>query len=429
MLLGSLFLLPFTALPYFSDILREVSTEGAFYLLLPTILLTFFFLPLNVKKVFVDRAIIKVCSIYLLYIFIIFLINYGVISSSVHMDKAGVSRFIFQYIELGFGFIIIFTMSYIINTERKLYLVYKKIYLFTLIVIFFTVFQFLAYYFKDIFLSVYEVITSPIYSDNVVQGAKGRLHGFGSEPSHLAFYFAVVLPYVLMKLIDKRGYVIIALIFLIVFLSFSRTLYGVFLIESFLLIYLINYKYMSSIKLTNFMIIFLVISALLGGIELLSAFDPDSGGSSYTRMMVIYAALQAWLDNNIWIGLGLGQTGFFLYNYISEFGIYTHELSAVYEHRRWPFIHNLHIRILVETGIVGFTIWLYIWYIFARKVHVIIKNKYIKCGIQDNFGYAALTSLIGVFVALLSRENLTNMNIWIALGLAYSYIVINKKHL
>jgi hypothetical protein len=109
MLLGSLFLLPFTALPYFSDILREVSTEGAFYLLLPTILLTFFFLPLNVKKVFVDRAIIKVCSIYLLYIFIIFLINYGVISSSVHMDKAGVSRFIFQYIELGFGFIIIFT--------------------------------------------------------------------------------------------------------------------------------------------------------------------------------------------------------------------------------------------------------------------------------------------------------------------------------
>ena len=432
MLLGSLFLLPFTALPYFSDILREASKEGAVYLLLPTLLLALITAPLKVTKVFIDRTIIRALLIYLLYVFMMFLINYDTISSSAHMDKIGDTRFIIQYLELCFGFAIVFTMSYILDNERKLFLVDKKIYLFTFILIFFIIFQFLAYYIKGSLLGVYEVITSPIFTDNAIQGAKGRLHGFGSEPSHLAFYLAVVLPYVLIKLIDKRRYEVIFLIGLVVFFSYSRTLYGIFMIQLSLILYFKNHQYIRFKQFSYFMIFFLVILMSVGGFEfikpVLAAFDMDSGGSSFTRMAVIYAALQAWLDHNIWIGLGLGQTGFFAHNFIDEYRLYTHELLAVSEYSRWSFIHNMHIRLLVETGIIGFAIWLYIWYIFFRKVHLIIKNKYVEHRIKDSFGRAVFVSLTGVFFALLSRENLTNMNIWIALGLAYSYIVINKKY-
>lgn len=214
-------------------------------------------------------------------------------------------------------------------------------------------------------------------------------------------------------------------------MSLSRTGYVIYSFQVFLLFFLFKYKYFT---LKKFLIYILLLIPILVVVSLtpfidtfLSLFDIENNGSNAARYAGAYSAIEVWLHNNIFFGVGLGQTGFHSIQYLPNWGFLSADVYDTVNDLRWPPIHNLLIRVLVEIGLIGFIFWVGMFIYFLKKVHFIIYIKYKYLGYIDWLGYAIFVSLIGVFLSMFNRELFTNMIIWIVLGIALSYIKINIK--
>ena len=138
------------------------------------------------------------------------------------------------------------------------------------------------------------------------------------------------------------------------------------------------------------------------------------------RAAYLQAALAAYEDNPIF-GSGLGASGFWIYPNIPDWALagnpeIARQMSP--DSNIFPNPKNMLVRLLAETGIVGFSIYS----VFLINL-LYLANKARNSAPQGNgefwswFGVSALTSLISIAILSLSQDSFAMPELWIVPGM------------
>jgi O-antigen ligase len=121
--------------------------------------------------------------------------------------------------------------------------------------------------------------------------------------------------------------------------------------------------------------------------SIISAVSPSNNTLLDVRIGGLWpSAIRVWLDHPI-TGVGVGQFNFFNPSYI----------DPLYQRAQGAVVHNLFINALVETGLVGFSLFLLLLYSIARSLVRNIKNEINTKNAELGMIWLIILIQIGVF--------------------------------
>jgi O-Antigen ligase len=244
-----------------------------------------------------------------------------------------------------------------------------------------------------------------------------RLRGFTQEPSYLGMVISTIYPFIFNNYIKKFSFFSFFLFFGIwVCLLFSLSKVGIltclFLTFFLITINLKNKLYALFIVFVPVALISLIIPLdfLLSSNSLYLGQWSNSGvdSSSVMRFGSMLAALRLFFENPL-IGVGLGQSGFFIPKYYPDW-IWTSPEALEYSQASYygatptfSFIPKL----LAELGLIGFLFFGIRFLLLTRKVYMLNHSNEVK-----PFYY----SFIGFLISSFGVEGFAYIPAWIVLG-------------
>jgi len=137
--------------------------------------------------------------------------------------------------------------------------------------------------------------------------------------------------------------------------------------------------------------------------------------SAGARAAYTFGALGAY-DESPWLGVGLGASGFFIYEHLPDWSMTTvpeiaRQLSP--DNRLYPNPKNMYARLLAETGLVGFFLFLAFQFSVLGDVLTLLQKKtsLLRC-----LAVAGLFSWFAVLIYNFTQDSFAIPNIWINLG-------------
>jgi len=132
------------------------------------------------------------------------------------------------------------------------------------------------------------------------------------------------------------------------------------------------------------------------------------------RIIYWMAGFSIFLENPI-LGVGLGNSGYFIPSFIASFGYSSPEILRIFlEDPFLPNPKNLWVRILAETGIVGFSLfvsWLWVQWKTARAA------ERLNSPLAQAVGLTGQITIIGLIVEGFSLDTFALPYYWMTLGL------------
>jgi O-antigen ligase len=145
--------------------------------------------------------------------------------------------------------------------------------------------------------------------------------------------------------------------------------------------------------------------------------DQEENVSNVTRTAAIKGALSMFTEHPL-LGVGLGQYGFLYSQHLQADDFRSYEVRAYIlddENTPWPPIYSIHARLLAETGLLGYVIWLgFIVLLFARSFRSMI----ISGPDTAPLHLAIAMTLFGLLILGASIDSFRFFGGWIAIGLA-----------
>ncbi len=140
-----------------------------------------------------------------------------------------------------------------------------------------------------------------------------------------------------------------------------------------------------------------------------------------SRLAYSYSGLRVF-SRHPWTGVGLGASGFYMFDYYPDwaFTIPARELANQFgeRFRLFPNPKNMYVRLLAETGIVGF--WLYMSVLFSMFGSLYGR---LKKGdfISRVIGTAGLFGWIAVILSNFAQDSFALPFAWVILGMCLGY--------
>ena len=138
--------------------------------------------------------------------------------------------------------------------------------------------------------------------------------------------------------------------------------------------------------------------------------------SAGARAAYIFGALGAYEENPI-TGVGLGASGFYIYNHLPDWALTTvpeiaRQLSP--DNRLYPNPKNLYVRLLAETGLIGF-------FVFMAFLFSVLGDALMALGSKTTFGrYLGIAGIFSWFAIALyniTQDSFATPDIWINFGI------------
>jgi len=138
--------------------------------------------------------------------------------------------------------------------------------------------------------------------------------------------------------------------------------------------------------------------------------------SAGARAAYMFGALGAYEESPV-TGVGLGASGFYIYNHLPDWAMTTvpdiaRQLSP--ENRLYPNPKSMYVRLLSETGLIGF-------FIFVAFLFSILADSLLALGSNQTYlrylGIAGLFSWLAILVYNATQDSFATPNIWINLGI------------
>jgi O-antigen ligase len=138
--------------------------------------------------------------------------------------------------------------------------------------------------------------------------------------------------------------------------------------------------------------------------------------SAGARAAYTFGALGAY-DENPLTGVGLGASGFYIYDHLPDWALTTvpeiaRQLSP--ENRLYPNPKNMYVRLLAETGLLGFFIFIaFLLSVLGDALHVWQS----KTSVGRYLGIAAIFSWFAIALYNVTQDSFATPNIWINFGI------------
>lgn len=138
--------------------------------------------------------------------------------------------------------------------------------------------------------------------------------------------------------------------------------------------------------------------------------------SAGARAAYTFGALGAY-DESPWFGVGLGASGFYIYDHLPDWSMTTvpeiaRQLSP--ENRLYPNPKNMYARVLSETGLIGLALFVAFQFYLLGEALTVLKQQ---SGWQRYLGIAALFSWVAIAMYNATQDSFTTPNIWLNLGI------------
>jgi O-antigen ligase len=138
--------------------------------------------------------------------------------------------------------------------------------------------------------------------------------------------------------------------------------------------------------------------------------------SAGARAAYTFGALGAYKESPI-AGVGLGASGFYIYEHLPDWSMTTvpeiaRQLSPA--NRLYPNPKNMYVRLLAETGLIGFI--LFIAFLFSVLGDA-LKFLQSKTSFARYLGIAGLFSWIAIALYNATQDSFATPNIWINFGI------------
>ena len=126
------------------------------------------------------------------------------------------------------------------------------------------------------------------------------------------------------------------------------------------------------------------------------------------------------------LGVGLGNAGFFFRQVVPAFGYYLPELLLILDARRDAFANpkSLWLRLLAETGILGFLT--FISFLVIMALAALWLNRH-KKGLASVLGLATSLAMVALIFEGFSLDTFALPQLWIILGLLSAALMINSQ--
>jgi len=138
--------------------------------------------------------------------------------------------------------------------------------------------------------------------------------------------------------------------------------------------------------------------------------------SAGARAAYTFGALGAYEESPL-MGVGLGASGFYIYDHLPDWAMTTvpeiaRQLSP--ENRLIPNPKNMYVRLLAETGLIGFFLFIAFQFSLLGDALIALKNN---SQLMRFLGIAGLFSWFAVALYNVTQDSFAIPNIWINLGI------------
>jgi O-antigen ligase len=148
--------------------------------------------------------------------------------------------------------------------------------------------------------------------------------------------------------------------------------------------------------------------------------------SAGARAAYIWGAMGAYRDHP-WMGVGLGADGFYIYQnlpdwimtMVPEIASQLSPASALY-----PNAKNLYVRLLAETGLIGFILFLAFQLFILGDTIAALKQR---AALWRYLGIAALFSWLGIIFYNMTQDSFVTPNIWLNLGIIVGMSILSLQ--
>jgi len=148
--------------------------------------------------------------------------------------------------------------------------------------------------------------------------------------------------------------------------------------------------------------------------------------SAGARAAYNWAGLATY-NEHPWLGVGLGASGFYMYENLPDWALTTvpeiaRQLNP--SNRLYPNPKNMYVRILAETGLFGFAF--YLAYLFGLLGDALSFLR--KPGLFRFLGIAGLCSWLAISIYNITQDSFATPNIWVNLGILVGMTRLNFKN-
>lgn len=454
----AIILMPFSDLMYFENLIGEMAREGAFYPILIAMVLWSLMLVRGMKVKVPKNLSVKLLLLFLSWLVISSVANLPWIAFLQTKGRTGVEKLVLQLVLISFVTLSALLVFNIVSRMRQPLLKFRYYVLLSFIVAGLYSFVEIIYLtgnsWGEVILQTLDLfIRSNGDASSMLYG--GRLRSVSNEPSWFAMYCSFIFPWIFSYVFTKRKhiwlYLILSIYFvLLVVLTQSRTAYFITTLQfSLFLLGMAFTKFSSTNNIQLFLyrkrrlalfaigvafaICFMGIflsKDIRANSSILAVFSSLSGTSKYyqlsnlTRFGSQATALIMAIAHPIF-GVGLGQYGFYMPDYVPEWAALSVEIQNMVnpsEGTVWPSVYNVYIRIAAELGLVGLAIWLIMWIVVLKACYKRYQLNRLPSGQPDVLGLSLMISIIGVLLSGLNTDSLRFFGFWINLGLAWFYL-------
>lgn len=440
LLLLGVFFIPFNSFEGFSLLGEYARDSCVLFFLLSSV---FVFLTGKINVPF-NNSIFKLLILLLIWVVLSVVFNSYDLTNYYFKNTSGVSRFIRQFISLLIISIVLFITFYNVIGKFELNEVFfkiRKVFLYSLIiVVIYGTIELLIIKFKmdglrdTLFLFDYFPFTSVS-----IDKWTSRISSVTFEPPALATYLLSISGWMFSYILTEKGYKRFfpgLFVILFSFLSESRAVFFIIIVQAFVFgLYLIRNRKFNKLFVKIFLVSVFTGAAVLVFFmrptvdyvyDELTSFNIDDdvhSTSNKTRFGIQTAMFEVFLENPI-IGTGYGLQAFESKDKYPKWATednWEFRLKHLNEdHAPFPPGFNLYLRILAETGIIGFAILI----IFITSILLWCYNKTFKR--QDKYTIIALVvtiSMVGFVFNWLKSDTFRVYGFWLCLAI----IMVIKK--
>jgi len=442
-----IFFIPFNSYEGIS-FLGEYRKDGSIvFFLISFILLMINSLIKRKIKIPTKNIFFQFLVLFIIWLIISTFLNIPSVYGNYLKQTSGFNRFFRQMISLSIALILFITAYNIFSIYKlkNIFLLLRKIFLYSFIFVSIYAFlEILILVFNFTFLkSIFTLFDYFPFTETSLDFRFKRISSVSYEPPFLAIYLITIAAWMFSYILTTKGiikFIPTIVVFLLTFFSGSRTALIVILFQFIVFIWVaisVNKKFQKLIQ--RFFLVFsslIVLLFIFNGKQVTSSIDTKIKSlnfkenltksiSNKSRFGIQYASLLIFKENPI-IGVGFGQQAYHAIDKYPKWATHKNYEFTIYylndNDTSFPPGFNMFTRLLAETGILGFLIFMVFYLLIFYQCKKLISKR---IGIEKVIPIVLLVSFIGFFINWLQFDSFRVFGFWICLALLI--LQIQKK--